>query len=436
MNYDVHSLEISNPKLKPSKKGSQSDSALFSYYAGFSETFTISLLDQLSNKNEQLTIFDPWNGSGTTTFSAYKLGHDAIGSDLNPVMLIVAKARLINRLDLSSLEAICQTIFYNSLNGKLELNLEADPLNVWFKEESTNFIRKIENTINQNFIDFNKYSDLTNKSTINKLSTIGAFIYVILFKTVKTLLKTFIPSNPTWIKKPKSSEEKIYIREEQIINVFFEILHNTIKVHSFNDYLHTNSTINLHLNNSNSLIQASESIDIILTSPPYCTRIDYAIATSVELAIIRNTNIRLLRENLIGNSTIKKKTIEPNLLWGETCNNFLKNVKSHSSVASSTYYYKNHLQYFDDIYKSVSQISRVLKPKGLFIPVVQNSFYKEINNDLAKIINEMSENFGLSLIREEIFPAKINMSSINSKSSKYLSKKSIVESVLIFKKCG
>lgn len=436
MGFDIDSLEILNPKLKPIKKGFQSNSALFSYYAGFSENFTVNLLDQLTCKNKQSTIFDPWNGSGTTTFSAYKLGQNAIGNDLNPVMLIIAKARLINVLDLSSLEAICYTIFHNSSRDKNHFPYENDPLNTWFSDKSCILLRKIENSINKNFICFKSYSSLTENNSLNKLSTIGAFVYVVLFKTIKTLLKAFIPSNPTWVKKPKKDEDKLEVSYIDIKNTFFSILDDTVKSHVFNDSLNTNASINLHLNNSTSLSQTNQSVDIILTSPPYCTRIDYAIATSIELATIRVADIRSLRENLIGTSTVKKEIMAPNPLWGKTCNTFLKNVQEHTSIASSTYYYKNHLQYFDDIYKSIEQISRILKLNGLFISVVQNSFYKEINNDLAKTLSEMSQNCGLNLIREDHFQAKINMSSINSKSNRYISKKQISESVLIFKNIG
>src|SRR5690606_33445425 len=108
----------------------------------------------------------------------------------------------------------------------------------------------------------------------------------------------------------------------------------------------------LQIDNSISLLQENESVDIVLTSPPYCTRIDYAVATSIEIATIRVSNIRNLRDNLIGTSTIKKEVVEANSIWGSNCNSFLNKVKNHPSVASSSYYYKNHLQYFNDLYKS------------------------------------------------------------------------------------
>src|SRR5690606_12788209 len=95
-----------------------------------------------------------------------------------------------------------------------------------------------------------------------------------------------------------------------------------------------------------------------------------------------------------------------------------------------------HLQYFNDLYKSIGQISRVLKHGGIFIPVVQNSFYKEVENDLAQTVIEMSQQHGLVLVKDTHFSAKVNMSSINTKSNKYISKKDIFESVLIFKNNG
>lgn len=431
MNFNISSLEILNPKLKTAKKRKQLDSALYSYYAGFSEEFTTNLLGQLT-QDVPLTVFDSWNGSGTTTFSAYKLGFDAIGSDLNPVMLIIAKARLINSLDLGSLQAICQTIFHNTFKNNTPIFLENDPLCTWFTEESANLIRRFENNINKNFINFNKYSVLTEDCSFDSLSTTGAFVYVILFKTIRSLLKAFIPSNPTWVKKPKSDLEKISIQEDIFRNTFFQILEMTVESHTFSNINSINKKLELHLNNSTNVSLEDKSVDIILTSPPYCTRIDYAIATSIELAAIRINDIRPLRDNLIGTSTIKKELISKNLIWGETCNSFLEKVYSHSSVASSSYYYKNHLQYFDALYKSIGEISRILKPNGLFIPIVQNSFYKEVNNDLSKIMTEMSENQGLKKIREDVFHSKINMSSINSKSNKYINKKQINESVLFF----
>ncbi|MDQ0340574.1 tRNA G10 N-methylase Trm11 [Caldalkalibacillus uzonensis] len=43
------------------------------------------------------TVMDPWNGTGTTTDVAEQMGYFAIGLDINPVMVLIAKGRRVWR---------------------------------------------------------------------------------------------------------------------------------------------------------------------------------------------------------------------------------------------------------------------------------------------------------------------------------------------------
>ena len=74
-----------NPKLQTGWEG------FFPYYAGFPESFARSAVTGINLPNDAV-IYDPWNGSGTTTYVASTLGVSSIGFDLNPVMVIVAKS--------------------------------------------------------------------------------------------------------------------------------------------------------------------------------------------------------------------------------------------------------------------------------------------------------------------------------------------------------
>ena len=84
---------IRSPKRDPSS--SKRSAELYHYYAGFSPKFVTDIIAAL-NIDDSAVIMDPWNGSGTTTQVARDLGFSAIGFDINPVMVIVAKAKLIN----------------------------------------------------------------------------------------------------------------------------------------------------------------------------------------------------------------------------------------------------------------------------------------------------------------------------------------------------
>jgi hypothetical protein len=55
---------------------------------------------------------------------------------------------------------------------------------------------------------------------------------------------------------------------------------------------------------------------------------------------------------------------------------------------------KTLIQYFDGMCKSLGEIDRVLARKGEAFFVIQDSYYKEIHMDLAKILTEMAANVG------------------------------------------
>ena len=99
------SVEFSNPKIRvPNHK--KRKQYLYNYYAGFSDHFVKDVLSAYS-LDQTSVVLDPWNGSGTTTKIAYQNGFQAIGFDVNPVMVIVAKANL---LDLHTVSGSLNTI--------------------------------------------------------------------------------------------------------------------------------------------------------------------------------------------------------------------------------------------------------------------------------------------------------------------------------------
>ncbi len=86
----LKNLTIENPKRNNlARKGSAS---WYQYYAGFSPRFAKTLLES-AKLNSNAVVIDNWNGSGTTTEAASVLGYKTFGFDLNPVMIVVAKAK-------------------------------------------------------------------------------------------------------------------------------------------------------------------------------------------------------------------------------------------------------------------------------------------------------------------------------------------------------
>lgn len=421
-------MEVTNPKRK---LYSPQENTWYPYYAGYSPEFVKDVITNL-NIEKSAIIMDPWNGSGTTTSVSMNMGLNCLGFDINPVMVLVAKSRCLNQSVQQSMISIGRDII-DQASYLQEGKYIVEPLETWFEPESAQVFRNLERAIRHILIDneediFPYYMDL------NQISSLASFYYVALFRTLRDELEVFKTSNPTWIKKPKNSGDHLSVDRMKINARFLSYITNMSmlmpKDNNFPvSHIKEASSINIPID--------SATIDAVITSPPYCTRIDYAIATLPELALMGcslNEDVKKLRHQMIGSPVIDKTTPERQIEWGESCIGFLKKVEEHCSVSSSTYYLKNYLQYFDLMFNSLSEINRTLKKSGSCTLVLQESYYKDIFLDLPGIIEEMTKIFSWKQISCRKFGVKNSMVDLNKRAKKYLNKNNAQESVLIFRR--
>jgi hypothetical protein len=392
----LRNLVIENPKRnRLSRKGS---SSWYQYYAGFSNGFAKSLLES-ANLNSDSVVVDGWNGSGTTTETSSILGHTTFGFDLNPVMVIVAKAKMLNRREKPSIIPLLAEII-NKAKRKRWQKQPNDLLGLWLTHNSISCVRKLESAIQILLIDQNTYKSLENRDIKNDLSDFAAFFYTGLFRTLRVIVKPFLATNPTWVKKARNETELLNFNLNFLLKIFQDEISKMISAMDADYYCAlSQDKCTLQIASSEKIPMEDNTVDFFLSSPPYCTRIDYAVATMPELAILgySKDSLRELRDKLIGTSTILQTTPKISDDWGETCNDFLAKIFAHKSRASDTYYYKNHLQYYSSINRSLSEIKRTLKSNGSCVLVIQDSYYKEIHNDLPQIFIEMGQSNGLKL---------------------------------------
>lgn len=416
-------MALTNPKLRDNIYGKAD---WYPYYAGYAQGFVSDVLELLKIMPGQ-TVLDPWNGSGTTTQVAMQKGIQAYGYDINPVMVTVANAKALSNITYEALIDLANTILNECSPSKMRIETAGDPLNYWFQDDSIYYIRKLE---------FYLMKRTTRQPYSINGTALQDFFRVILFRTVKSLLAGFRSTNPTWIKKATSPEDRIYIARRKIYKVFLE---ETMSMAAFfkNQGQSQQVAPIIEFGDSRHLNLATASIDHVITSPPYCTRIDYVIATLPELALLKPDHIDFndLRSKMIGTNKIQKaEDIGYSPAWGEVCKDFLKSVASHGSKASKEYYLKVFLQYFHSFYNSMIELHRVLKQNGTCTLVVQSSYYKDIYLDLPSIIEEMSHLFCWKLEERYDFNSKATLSNLNKGSRSYRGISTIQETVLSFKK--
>lgn len=431
----LHQLQIPSPKR--SRKLQSGWEGFFPYYAGYPEAFAQAVLGS-AGLPPRAVVLDPWNGSGTTTLTASRLGFAARGLDLNPVMAVVARARLLPPTEADHLKPLASAVIPPARVALGSVS-DNDPLLEWFEPETAATLRAIERNIGRTLLGDSAVTP--SEVRLDQISGTTATLYVALFSACRRFVRRFMSSNPTWLRRPRVGEAKVLANDREVGRIFKE---NAIAMANAlaglaeqRDFPPDNATAEVSVADSASLSLQPQSIDFILTSPPYCTRIDYTAATRIELAIISpllSLSACELGKKLIGSIQVPGRKLEPMADWGPTCLQFLERLRSHPSKASAGYYYKTHLDYFDKMAKSLANLAVGLRPGGAAILVVQDSHYKQIHNDLPTIVSELAASKGLLMIRRDDFRLTRSMAGIHPHSRTYGRPAGAVEAVLCFHK--
>jgi DNA modification methylase len=382
----------------------------------------------------EAVVLDPWNGAGTTTQVANDLGYGTVGFDLNPAMVLVAKARLLDQRQIPQLRQALAAIIGAAKSYRTKTYVHDDPLGLWLSPDTVREVRHTERAIRQVF----ETKDVTECSDINDYDIYSSFGYLALFRTLRHSLSGFKASNPVWLKTAKSESDLVSLGRKELVTRFsrcFLSLLDAYDYDQFNSNAKRRNQIRIEVADSVQVPLASTSADIVISSPPYCTRIDYAVATSVELAVLGldpRGSLKELRDRMIGTSTIRAVSPETDARWGDTCIDLIAKISEHTSKSSKSYYYKNHVQYFDGVYRSLMEIGRCLRPGGHCVLVLQDSYYKDIHNNLPQIIAEMADSLGWKLRCRSNFRVARTMAGRNGHSRRYRHSNVATESVLWF----
>jgi hypothetical protein len=326
----MKNLKITNPKRNAtSRRGWQ---GFFPYYAGFSEQFAREIIGSAALPAGAV-VWDPWNGSGTTTSAADSLGINGRGTDINPVMVIVAKARLLPVTEVDSLLSLTREVIASAGRSRAKLRLD-DPLLSWFDPDTSTYLRNLERSIRTLLVGERTIGKAG--TDLTELSTIASAMYVALFTTAREAVNHAKTSNPTWLRKPGGQLSVAVLNRQSFAGSFQSNV--TTMINSMDGGLapvaltEPRPTVTIEPGDTASMDASNLQADFVLTSPPYCTRIDYAAATRVELAFVepwQTINAHQLSRMMIGSTRVPLDVPAPLRDWGSTCIAFLKKVRDH-----------------------------------------------------------------------------------------------------------
>jgi len=255
------------------------------------------------------------------------------------------------------------------------ITLDGDALSVWFSDNSAAFIRGLAHTV----LGIGAPKGVA----LPQSTSVAGFYFTALALTVRRLLSRESCSNPTWFHQrtnmpPRYSPSRAGIL--RVLDESIETLKTKLQSRPFD------LRPSFYTGDSRHLPVRSSSVDAVISSPPYCTRLDYPVATQPELALLgwhrRSAAFRSLRDRSLGTPTVSPDAVAVLSAWGPTCVSLLQKIAAHRSRASGSYYRKTYAQYFAGLYDSLREIKRVSRPAARCVLVVQSSWYKDVNVDL------------------------------------------------------
>lgn len=383
---------------------------LHKYKAKFFPRLIRTFLVTESDNKENITVLDPFVGSGTALLESSFLGFQSIGVDIDKLSCLISESK-VSLLNTTPTTIHKEHKAYLHQNGntlsdykfpswiskkfdRWETTSERDN----YEKEISSLTNGLQNLNGSKQLFQTAISDaVTRKFNIRMMGTgVGRFALEI----------------------QKSSLDKIVIDNIKFLTKASSII-NTLK-DAYGLSLKTPKVIN---GNATSLNIKDKSIDIVLTSPPYLPassgREDYLIGKSISITalnLMTEEEIKLAEVGSVGSMKNQTQLIENGLpdkvyeLYAFLKNDELRNIK-----AEPTY------TYYKDIKKSLEESFRVLKSKGKAIYVIgkESVFYtfktREVlyKAECDKIFKEIAKEVGFDI--KDIIDIELNKKNRNAR---------------------
>lgn len=325
-------------------------------------------------------ICDPFTGSGTTMLEATLLGYSSIGNDINPLFCLLSKvkAKPLGKQELNFLDKFLLS-FLNEFRGFEETDIFSyKAIKHWFQENvirELSFIkRKILNVENEDVRDL--LLIILSSIIVQVSNQESDTRYAAINKNVKNL-----------------DTIKIFINKTKEIKKLYQDFYEKTKNFKI--------AINVHnLDGRNLKGIGDNSVDLIITSPPYANTYDYYLYHKHRNYWL-NMDVRFAQYNEIGSR------------------------REFSSLRESSEKWK------EDIKKCLVEMKRIIKKNRYIFIIIGDSVINKNLIKMNKMIGELSKDIKLKYIDVASCPLARHSKIFNPKFSSRLKKE---EHLILLKK--
>ncbi|TFB10223.1 hypothetical protein E3V36_04605 [Candidatus Marinimicrobia bacterium MT.SAG.2] len=336
------------------------------------------------------TVLDPFCGSGTTLVESLLYGVNAIGIDINPAAHMIAKAKVrslqIPLNQIKKLKKRFNSIDTNTAWQKINVtnieHLDIKYLINWFPEEN---LKKI-------FYLINRIESVDNEDENLLLKVV-----------LSSILRQFSLQDPRQLRIRRRKD----IPPINLLQIFKKSLGQRLTtLESFQrlNSFQVESSIDIFLGDVRDIFSTTSikpnSVDLVITSPPYATALPYIDTDRLSLFVFGFTdkkNFGQLEQSLIGNREITKNKrklidieLEKNFKHSDLPDKIiesLKNIYFLNKNADVGFRRKNKaamlFKYFLHMHEGLQQIYKAMKRRKFAFFVIGNNKTKAGGKDIV-----------------------------------------------------
>lgn len=315
--------------------------------------------------NEEDIVYDPFCGSGVTLNVAIRWERPAIGTDINPLALLITKVR--SYVDVQPEE------FIHRLKEKWNC-LESDipkvrNIDYWFKPYVIRDLGKLRTFLKN--IPEGKEKE---------------FLLVAFSQTVRNVSLT----RKGEFKRYRMAKEDIEKFNPDVLGEFLSIVRDYLQ--RLRNSAKPKKDLRVFLHDVRKELPFHENVNLVVTSPPYGdskTTVAYGEFSSFSLEWMSgflDVPVRNLDKASLGGEK-SKDALPPLVTLTRTLDEISKRDRRRAEEVEA---------FFKDLYKSIRNIVKKLSAKATVCFVVGNRREKKHTVPMDEIVKEMFERFGLS----------------------------------------
>jgi len=312
---------------------------------------------------ENSLVLDPFSGTGTVTLESFLSGRNSLYADSNPIARLITSSKT-TVIDFNVIDNLIKKIRNFYYSNKKYSTPDVVNINYWFTKDVIKYLSKIKTAI-----------DLIEES--NEKS--------VLLVTFSSIIKKLSLTDPRLSVPVRKFDDIIFNPGEDVFSIFNQqLIVNLKRYESFYEICNTSLTsmcvgddarqlkISSDWNDIKTRNLSKNSIDIIITSPPYAGAQKYIRATCLNIGwsgLSLASEITQLDRMSIGSERLKKSDYaELKLTDIRAADSKLR--KLYKKNPERTGIVSN---YINDMKKVIDEMHRVLKKDGVIIFIIGNN---------------------------------------------------------------